>query len=99
MTRKDFNQTGALSTTNEWLTPPELIAALGVFDLDPCAPPPERRPWNTAPLMYDERIDGLKTPWIGRVFLNPPYGPNTFTWLKILSEHSGGGDCFDFCSH
>lgn len=26
------------SGTVEWLTPPEIIAALGPFDLDPCAP-------------------------------------------------------------
>ena len=90
MSKKDFNQTGALSTTNEWLTPPELIAALGAFDLDPCAPPPQRRPWETAPIMYDEALDGLKTPWIGRVFLNPPYGSETFIWIEKLAAHKSG---------
>ena len=31
---------------DEWLTPPEIIRALGPFDLDPCAP--VNRPWDTA---------------------------------------------------
>ena len=30
--------------TDDWLTPPEIIAALGRFDLDPCASPSRRRP-------------------------------------------------------
>jgi len=31
---------------DEWLTPPDIIKALGPFDLDPCAP--IVRPWPTA---------------------------------------------------
>lgn len=31
---------------DEWLTPPEILLALGPFDLDPCAP--IVRPWETA---------------------------------------------------
>jgi hypothetical protein len=31
---------------DEWLTPPEIVKALGTFDLDPCAP--AVRPWDTA---------------------------------------------------
>ncbi len=43
--------------TNEWLTPPEIIAALGPFDLDPCAP--ASQPWPTATKVYTEADDGL----------------------------------------
>jgi len=32
--------------TDEWLTPPEIVKALGPFDLDPCTP--IKRPWDTA---------------------------------------------------
>lgn len=32
--------------TNEWLTPPEILEALGPFDLDPCSP--ANPPWPTA---------------------------------------------------
>src|SRR5690348_14101892 len=74
--------------TNEWLTPPEIVAALGPFDLDPCSP--SQRPWDTAALHYTQEEDGLRLPWTGRVWMNPPYGPHTGIWLKRLSEHSNG---------
>ena len=28
---------GSTATTHDWLTPPELLQALGAFDMDPCA--------------------------------------------------------------
>ncbi len=34
---KNFNTN--IDNKEEWLTPPEIIQALGTFDLDPCAPP------------------------------------------------------------
>ncbi len=74
----------------EWLTPPELIAALGEFDLDPCAPPPNRRPWPMAKQHYDKAMDGLAMPWVGRVWCNPPYGRLTFAWLNRLAAHGNG---------
>jgi hypothetical protein len=61
-----------------WLTPPEIVQALGPFDLDPCAP--WYMPWRTAPLMLTEFEDGLSYPWKGNVWLNPPYGPQTGAW-------------------
>ena len=42
---------------DEWLTPPEILRALGPFDLDPCAP--ADRPWPTAALHYTVRDNGL----------------------------------------
>ena len=73
---------------DEWLTPPEIVEALGPFDLDPCAP--IVRPWPTAGLHYTKEDDGLYRPWIGRVWCNPPYGTETGKWLKRLSEHGDG---------
>lgn len=73
---------------DEWLTPPEIITALGVFDLDPCAP--VSRPWDTAKEHYTIRDDGLRQHWQGRVWLNPPYGQQTAAWLKRLAEHGDG---------
>jgi hypothetical protein len=56
-----------------WLTPPEILSVLGRFDLDPCAAPPPR-PWATANHHFDGfNYDGLKEPWLGRVWMNPPY--------------------------
>lgn len=75
--------------TDCWLTPPEIIEALGPFDLDPCAAPGQ--PWETARFHYSPPTDdGLALPWCGRVWLNPPYGQQTGKWLKKLSEHGNG---------
>jgi hypothetical protein len=73
---------------DEWLTPPEVIKALGPFDLDPCAP--IVRPWDTALQHYSVKDDGLSQPWHGRVWLNPPYGEHTGDWLERLVSHGNG---------
>ena len=49
---------------DEWLTPPEILAALGSFDLDSCAP--VNRPWATAARHYTVADNGLAMPWHGR---------------------------------
>lgn len=74
----------------EWLTPPEIIRALGDFDLDPCAPNPQIRPWDMAKVHFYKEIDGLNQEWFGRVWCNPPYGKQTFEWLKKLGAHGNG---------
>ncbi|WP_288365608.1 DNA N-6-adenine-methyltransferase [uncultured Marinobacter sp.] len=74
---------------DEWLTPPEIIEALGTFYLDPCSPG-ERRPWDTAAVHYDFRDNGLSQPWGGRVWLNPPYGREAAQWLERLAAHGNG---------
>jgi len=79
---------GHRGRTDEWLTPPEIIRALGPFDLDPCAP--VDRPWDTAARHYTIHDDGLLQPWSGRVWCNPPYGPELGRWLRKLSEHGDG---------
>jgi hypothetical protein len=76
------------ATKDEWLTPPELISALGPFDLDPCSP--INRPFDTAARHLTIDDDGLSAAWHGRVWLNPPYGPKTANWLKRLVEHGDG---------
>ena len=38
-----------LDGTDRWLSPPELVEALGPFDLDPCCEP--WMPWRTAKRM------------------------------------------------
>lgn len=73
---------------DEWLTPPEIIRALGEFDLDPCAP--IKRPWDTAKRHYTIEDNGLEQFWDGRVWLNPPYGIHAKPWLNLLAEHDHG---------
>lgn len=80
---KDFNT--VTKGHDEWLTPKFITDSLGSFDLDPCSP--IVRPWDTAKQHYSELDDGLSKPWSGRVWCNPPYGRETFTWLNKLSAH------------
>lgn len=73
---------------DEWLTPPEIIRALGPFDLDPCAP--IVRPWEMAAKHYTIEDDGLVQPWHGRVWCNPPYGREAAAWLDRMAMHGNG---------
>lgn len=77
-----------LSARSEtWLTPPEITAALGPFDLDPCGFPG----WQTAERLICLPEDGLAVDWAGRVWLNPPYGrEKVWTWLERLADHGQG---------
>lgn len=72
--------------TTTWLTPPHIIEALGEFDLDPCGAPG----WVTAKRSIILPEDGLTAAWEGRVWLNPPYGKEAWTWLDKLAEHGTG---------
>lgn len=81
----ETGQDGATATTHDWLTPPEILHALGGFDLDPCAS--EHQPWRTAARQLTIRDDGLKQKWSGRVWCNPPYGPFAARWLERCADH------------
>lgn len=69
-----FNNRLDRDSKTEWLTPPELLAALGPFDLDPCAP--VNRPWDMAARHFTAEDDAFRQDWGGpsvRKFMNPPY--------------------------
>lgn len=80
-TSTQFWTTTAASSAHEgWTTPPQILEPLykvvgGTFDLDPCSPV---RSGPKAPVRarvrYIAEDDSLKLPWIGKVFMNPPYG-------------------------
>lgn len=63
------------SKDHDWETPSSLVRALAYvigidqFDLDPCADINNKK----ATKYYDLDKDGLKQPWFGHVFCNPPY--------------------------
>lgn len=78
---------GGRGATDDWLTPPEIVKALGPFDLDPCSP--EIRPWDTAAKHYTRADGGLTQPWHGMVWMNPPYS-NIRAWLAKLADHGTG---------
>src|SRR5690554_3789850 len=74
--------------TDTWLTPPEIIKAVGLFDLDPCAA--IGQPWATATTTFTVEDDGLTQPWHGFVWCNPPFGPEAGKWLDRLAQHGNG---------
>lgn len=78
------------TASDEWYTPKEIIDALGVFDLDPCAP---MKPlWKTAERMVNKEENGLKIPWGGvRIWCNPPYSQPLITrFCEKMVENNNG---------
>ncbi len=74
--------------TDEWHTPPEIIRALGDFDLDPCAPTSD---FYTAKRCLTKEDDGLRHEWSGRVWLNPPYTRKLIEpFIRKMAEHGNG---------
>jgi phage N-6-adenine-methyltransferase len=76
--------------TVDWWTPKWVFDALGLqFDLDPAAPE-GGVPWIPVTKHYSIHDNGLRQPWIGRVWLNPPYGAETPKWLEKMHKHRNG---------
>ena len=73
---------------DEWLTPPDIVQALGSFDLDPCSP--INRPWATAARHLTIQDNGLAHEWHGRVWCNPPFGREAVKWLRRMAAHGNG---------
>jgi len=71
--------------SDEWYTPEKIPAALGPFDIDPCAGPMKHAARN---IRHPEEC-GLSVEWSGRVWLNPPYS-NVHDWLAKLIAHNDG---------
>jgi hypothetical protein len=97
MTRSGFEEQAmaehepCIGATSDWYTPPELFAALGlVFDLDPCSPGPDH--WVPTRKIYTIEDDGLRQPWHGLVFMNPPFGGRNghVPWLVKFLDHANG---------
>ena len=81
----------ASSTTVEWYTPPEIIRALGVFDLDPCTSEVAWQLNRSAAKYYTLQDDGLSKEWAGRVWLNPPYSqPALGQFIERMAVHNNG---------
>lgn len=80
------------SDTPEWYTPRHVVAAvakaLGTIDLDPCAEPERAVP---AARHLTAADDGLTQEWVGRIYMNPPYGRSIGDWTgKLRAEHAAG---------
>jgi len=90
------------SESTEWYTPARYIEAardvLGGIDLDP-ASCPEANETVQADEIFTREDDGLRKPWSGRIWLNPPYGrrdgtneSNQSVWSRRLLETYETGD-------
>ena len=78
-------------SSDEWYTPRWIIEALGPFDLDPCSPLPDKRPYDIAPTCYTEKDDGLTKDWKGVVWMNPPYSRVLLRkFCEKMAEHDNG---------
>lgn len=74
----------------EWYTPAWIFDTMGLtFDTDPASPHDMESevPASTKYTIFD---DGLRQPWHGRVWMNPPYGPTTGQWMDRFIEHGHG---------
>lgn len=71
-----------MCASEEWTTPPQVFASLsaefGPFDLDAAATDENA----LCPRYYTSEEDGLRQPWDGRVWVNPPYGRGVGVWLE-----------------
>jgi hypothetical protein len=86
---------GKNSGNSEWYTPQEYVdavrEAMGGIDIDPCSCQAANGVVKAA-TFFDEADNGLARQWIGRVFVNPPYGDGTVDSFasKLLAELSSG---------
>lgn len=106
MSDKSRNRPDSKKTTDDWLTPPELVEAAGPFSLDPCCHP--RMPWRTAATMVtlkaDKRAkhdilvgDGLAMAWspdgalINRLrVFCNPPYSDILPWAEKMARHGNG---------
>jgi hypothetical protein len=79
----------SIGKTQVHITPRWIFEVVGPFDLDPAAADP--RPWDCAAVNYTERDDGLRQPWFGRPFRNPPFDRYVVPlWIRKLARHGCG---------
>lgn len=78
------------SNRDDWETPQALFDALDAefgFTLDPCASAANAKCGQ----YYTEQDDGLRQPWGGVVFVNPPYGRVIGKWVRKAYHEAQNG--------
>ena len=93
--RAASNNVHFMSETDEWYTPREIIDSVlavfgGYIDLDPCSNS-KLKPNVPAELHYTMEDDGLSKSWMGKIYMNPPYGREIKDWvIKLIEEQEKG---------
>lgn len=82
-----------VSQTDDWATPKALWHNLNdsyQFELDAAASLSNHLLDNWFGLDHpdESRRDGLTGEWLGRTWVNPPYGRGIYDWVKKASEHN-----------
>lgn len=75
------------SATDEWATPQGFFDELNSvfhFDLDAAATAQNHK----CETFYTREQDGLRQPWVGNVWCNPPYGRTIGSWVQKASEEN-----------
>lgn len=79
---------GSRQRETRWLTPKHIVEPLGRFDLDPAGAPGHQLATRT--YLLENGDDGLRDPWSGRVWLNPPYGKEAAPFIAKMADHNWG---------
>jgi DNA N-6-adenine-methyltransferase Dam len=83
-----------IGETSEWYTPASIFDALRLtFDLDPAHPGAGAKHCHVpAKKIYTTRDNGLKQPWRGLVWMNPPFGGRNghVPWMRKFFKHANG---------
>lgn len=94
------------SESNEWYTPPFIVESarrvMGEIYLDPATNEAAQELIVKAKKFYTVNENGLRFPWYGRVWLNPPYGQwagksSQKTWSDKLVYEYRKGNVIEAC--
>jgi phage N-6-adenine-methyltransferase len=79
------------SKTELWATPMDFFQKwddlIGGFDIDVCANQDNAK----CQKFFSKEDDGLSQDWIGKCWMNPPYGKEIGHWMKKAYESSQSG--------
>ena len=79
---KHINKGLFTSETDNWATPKDYFEKIkeefGEFDIDVCADEHNAK----AKKFFDKETDGLAQKWIGKCWMNPPYGREIIKWME-----------------